>query len=105
MEKSALPRMSFAEAMSALEAAGSAQTRKTYGRHGITGPMFGVSFDGADRRARSGGGDPDGADRHARWDGVDPGGADRHARSGGGDLDGADRHARSGVRPGPCLTL
>ena len=30
--------------MSALEAAGSAQTRKTYGRHGIRGPMFGVSF-------------------------------------------------------------
>ena len=36
--------MSFAEAMSALEAAGSEQTRKTYARHGITGPMFGVSF-------------------------------------------------------------
>lgn len=36
--------MGFAEAMSALEAAGSEQTRKTYGRHGITAPMFGVSF-------------------------------------------------------------
>lgn len=44
MKKSPPPRMSFAEAMSALEAAGSEQTRKTYGRHGITGPMFGVSF-------------------------------------------------------------
>lgn len=36
--------MSFAEAMSALEAAGSEQTRKTYRRHGVTAPMFGVSF-------------------------------------------------------------
>jgi len=36
--------MSFPEAIAALEAAGSEQTRKTYGRHGITGPMFGVSF-------------------------------------------------------------
>lgn len=44
MKKSSQPRMSFAEAMNALEVAGSAQTRKTYGRHGITGPMFGVSF-------------------------------------------------------------
>ena len=37
-------RMSLAETMSALESAGSAQTRKTYARHGATGPMFGVSF-------------------------------------------------------------
>ncbi|MBK8270370.1 MAG: DNA alkylation repair protein [Planctomycetes bacterium] len=36
--------MSFQEAMSALEKAGSAQTRKTYGRHGAPEPMFGVSF-------------------------------------------------------------
>lgn len=36
--------MSLTEAMSALEAAGTAQTRKTYGRHGVTAPMFGVSF-------------------------------------------------------------
>src|SRR5262245_56871924 len=37
-------RMSLAEAMSALEKAGSAQTRKTYTRHGAPDPMFGVSF-------------------------------------------------------------
>lgn len=37
-------RMSLTEAMSALEKAGSAQTRKTYARHGAEGPMFGVSF-------------------------------------------------------------
>lgn len=37
-------RMSLAEAMSALEKAGSAQTRKTYARHGAKEPMFGVSF-------------------------------------------------------------
>src|SRR5262245_52245196 len=37
-------RMSFQDAMSALEKAGSAQTRKTYARHGAVEPMFGVSF-------------------------------------------------------------
>lgn len=37
-------RMSLAEAMSALEKAGSAQTRKTWARHGAQEPMFGVSF-------------------------------------------------------------
>ena len=37
-------RMTLAEAMSALKKAGSAQTRKTYARHGATEPMFGVSF-------------------------------------------------------------
>lgn len=37
-------RMTLAEAMRTLEKAGSAQTRKTYARHGATGPMFGVSF-------------------------------------------------------------
>lgn len=42
--KPAAPRMSLREVMSALERAGSAQTRKTYARHGVTGPMFGVSF-------------------------------------------------------------
>ena len=36
--------MSLAEVMAALEAAGSEQTRKTYARHGVTIPMFGVSF-------------------------------------------------------------
>lgn len=36
--------MTLAETMRALERAGSAQTRKTYARHGIRGPMFGVSF-------------------------------------------------------------
>src|SRR5882672_12715599 len=43
-KKSAAPRMTLAEAMSALEKAGSAQTRKTYARHGAAEPMFGVSF-------------------------------------------------------------
>ena len=37
-------RMSLEEAMSALAAAGSEQTRRTYARHGAAGPMFGVSF-------------------------------------------------------------
>jgi 3-methyladenine DNA glycosylase AlkD len=36
--------MSLAEAMAALEREGSAQTRKTYARHGAAEPMFGVSF-------------------------------------------------------------
>ena len=36
--------MSLAQAMDALKKAGSEQTRKTYARHGGTGPMFGVSF-------------------------------------------------------------
>jgi 3-methyladenine DNA glycosylase AlkD len=42
--RAAKPRMTLAETMSALEKAGSPQTRKTYARHGATGPMFGVSF-------------------------------------------------------------
>ncbi|MBI5362237.1 MAG: DNA alkylation repair protein [Planctomycetes bacterium] len=37
-------RRSLAETMRALEKAGSAQTRKTYARHGVRAPMFGVSF-------------------------------------------------------------
>ncbi len=37
-------RMTLAEVMSALEKEGSAQTRKTYARHGAPEPMFGVSF-------------------------------------------------------------
>jgi len=37
-------RMSLAEAMAALEAGGSEQTRRTYARHGVDIPMFGVSF-------------------------------------------------------------
>lgn len=37
-------RMTLAEVMKTLEKAGSAQTRKTYARHGATEPMFGVSF-------------------------------------------------------------
>lgn len=36
--------MTFQEVMTALEKAGSAQTRKTYARHGAPEPMFGVSF-------------------------------------------------------------
>lgn len=38
------PRLSYAQAMAELEAAGSAQTRKTYLRHGASEPLFGVSF-------------------------------------------------------------
>lgn len=37
-------RMSLAEAMRALEEAGTEQTRKTWKRHGAVEPMFGVSF-------------------------------------------------------------
>ena len=37
-------RVSLAEAMRALERAGSAQTKKTYLRHGAREPLFGVSF-------------------------------------------------------------
>lgn len=43
-KKSAKPQMTFADAMSALQQAGSEQTRKTYLRHGAKEPMFGVSF-------------------------------------------------------------
>ena len=38
------PRLSLPEALRELEKAGSAQTRKTYARHGAAEPMFGVSF-------------------------------------------------------------
>lgn len=37
-------RMTLAEAMRTLKQSGSAQTRKTYARHGASEPMFGVSF-------------------------------------------------------------
>ena len=43
-KKAPAVRMTLAEAMAALERAGSAQTRKTYTRHGGEMPMFGVSF-------------------------------------------------------------
>jgi 3-methyladenine DNA glycosylase AlkD len=36
--------MTHEQAMAALEAAGTEQTRKTWSRHGITGPMFGVLY-------------------------------------------------------------
>jgi 3-methyladenine DNA glycosylase AlkD len=42
--KSPKTRMTLKEAMAALEKAGTAQTRKTYARHGAVDPMFGVSF-------------------------------------------------------------
>src|SRR6185503_4132676 len=42
--KAPKPRMTLAETMRELEKAGSAQTRKTYARHGAEEPMFGVSF-------------------------------------------------------------
>jgi 3-methyladenine DNA glycosylase AlkD len=36
--------MQFTEVLRTLEAAGSAQTRKTYTRHGVAEPMYGVSY-------------------------------------------------------------
>ena len=42
--KAPVKRMTLDETMRELEKAGSAQTRKTYARHGATEPMFGVSF-------------------------------------------------------------
>lgn len=36
--------MTLETVLKQLEAAGSEQTRKTYGRHGVTGPMYGVSY-------------------------------------------------------------
>lgn len=36
--------MDVSEILRELESRGSAQTRKTYGRHGVNGPMFGVSY-------------------------------------------------------------
>ena len=37
-------KMNLKDTLSELKAAGSAQTRKTYGRHGVTREMFGVSY-------------------------------------------------------------
>ena len=42
--KAPAARRTLAEVMKALEKEGSAQTRKTYARHGAVEPMFGVSF-------------------------------------------------------------
>ena len=42
--KTPAARMTLGETMRELEQAGSEQTRKTYARHGATGPMFGVSL-------------------------------------------------------------
>ena len=42
--KAAAARMTLSQVMKELEKAGSAQTRKTYARHGAEEPMFGVSF-------------------------------------------------------------
>lgn len=42
--KPARPRMTLAETMAELEAAGTEQARKTYTRHGAEAPMFGTSF-------------------------------------------------------------
>lgn len=36
--------MTKTQALKALKAAGTAQTRKIYGRHGVTDPMYGVSY-------------------------------------------------------------
>ena len=43
-KKAPATRMSLAEVMAALAKEGSAQTKKTYARHGAEEPMFGVSF-------------------------------------------------------------
>lgn len=43
-KKPAPPRLSLAQALAELEAAGSEQTRKIYLRHGAVEPLFGVSF-------------------------------------------------------------
>jgi len=42
--KAPAARRTLADVMRALEKAGSEQTRKTYARHGATGPVFGVLF-------------------------------------------------------------
>ncbi len=42
--KAPAPRATLSGVMRELEKAGSAQTRKTYPRHGAAEPMFGVSF-------------------------------------------------------------
>lgn len=44
--------MTVKQALSKLKALGSAQTRKTYGRHGVTGEMFGVKFGDLGKLAR-----------------------------------------------------
>jgi 3-methyladenine DNA glycosylase AlkD len=41
--------MKLRQAIKRLEALGSAQTRKTYGRHGVDGPMFGVKYGDLDK--------------------------------------------------------
>ena len=42
--RAAPSRLPPAEVMAALEKSGTEQNRKTWARHGVTGPMFGVSF-------------------------------------------------------------
>jgi 3-methyladenine DNA glycosylase AlkD len=59
-------RMTLAEAMKALEKAGTAQARKTYARHGAREPMFGVSFATLKVLAKKAGPDHDLA--RALWD-------------------------------------
>lgn len=44
--------MTFGEVMSGLKAAGTAQNRKIYARHGATEPMFGVSYAGHTKLAK-----------------------------------------------------
>jgi 3-methyladenine DNA glycosylase AlkD len=43
-KKAPVKRITLEQTMKELEKAGSEPTRKTYARHGATGPMFGVSF-------------------------------------------------------------
>ena len=44
--------MNYDEALKQLESLGTAQTRKTFGRHGLTGPMFGVKYGDLDKLVR-----------------------------------------------------
>ena len=51
--------MIFAQAFEQLRLAGTAQTRKTYLRHGVSEPMFGVSYADLGKLAKKAGTDQD----------------------------------------------
>ena len=44
--------MTASQVLKRLKSLGTAQTRKTYGRHGVTGEMFGVKFGDLSRLVR-----------------------------------------------------
>ena len=104
--KASASRMTLAETMSALEKAGSAQTRKTYARHGAREPMYGVSFATLKTLLKRIGVDHELA--RALWDTgnldarnlavkvVDP------ARMSPADLDRCSAHSRPVERGKPC---